>query len=77
LPIKKFLIKVIFIFHKLFASDNELGYFFSSNQGNLELHYIYHTHMTNHTKGPCISIQSAYRTGQADNQICEQFHMMR
>jgi hypothetical protein len=65
----------MFIFHKFFASDNELGYF-SSNQGNSELHNIYHTHMTNHTKGLCTSMQGAYRTGQACTQICEQVHVM-
>jgi hypothetical protein len=75
-PIKKALIKVVFIFHKFFASDNELGYFGFFNQGNPELHYIYHTHMTNHKNGPCTSIHGAYRTGQAGNRICEQFHMM-
>jgi len=49
---------------------------FSSNQGNPELHYIYHTHMTNHTKRPCTSIQFEYRTGQAGTQICEQLYVM-
>jgi len=49
-PIKTALIKVMFIFHKFFASDNKLGYFvfFQPRQPWTTLH-ICHTHMTNHT----------------------------